>query len=1585
MLNFNVKPYYDDFDETKNYHRILFKPGYAVQARELTQSQTILQNQVTKFADHIFVQNSPVSGGKMSVNFKCYYVKLQDSYNGVAIDVNDFQNLLVKNSNGSVLARVIAVASATGGDPPTLILSYLSGPKFADNDVIYDVTSNLAAQALTTASTGLSSAAHITQGVFYVLGNFVTNVEETVILSKYSDVPSVRVGLNITETIHDYVDDSSLLDPAIGATNYQAPGADRYVIDLNLETRPLTFGDDQTFIELLRIENGQIVKKVDGSIYSTIDDYFAKRTYDTNGDYIVNDFSLTPKTNDDPTIYTMNIGKGVAYVHGYRLENQTPISITSDRARTTASQNNVPVFMDYGNYLYINALRGANGSIFDVSTSQTIDLHCVTAANINTTNTATYSSTVVASGYIRGLNFDHYTSQSDANTYVYKAYVNDLQNAVLTANAIAGGTNTITLPGTYSTTSNAYLGVNISITAGPSAGDFRTIASYNGATRIATVNQAWTATPTTASVFALNFGVKDAEVMVSSNAAHYILSTSVLSADGREGGLSTGDPSVQNPNVPEMLFRVGMPYVATLADTSYTTTQMFRGITFTPSGGNLVAQLPFGGDYSNVMRHLGTGGTTLSADVVSQNFHVIVTSKGSSNYNVGDQLPWTINSRTVTLNSDGSIATLTGTSADLGGTFTATVIVKAFVSNAENTGHILKRKNLITANTQKVISSSNTAVGNGTYTYVDDSALTSTGQVYIQNAGLVSPGSKQSLYMTDVKKIIKIIDTGNANTAPNVAMLTSSTYDVTQNFIFDDGQRDNYYDHASVKLKIGAPKIKGNMLVLMDYYQHTGGDGYFSVESYLNSSLPESYREIGSYTSTSGATYQLKDSLDFRPTRQNGVYSFAFRYSNSGDTQRYGTLLPVDLSTFTTDYQYYLARKDKLVLSKDRSFQIVQGAPAVNPIFPPEPDNSLLIANITHQPYTGYLPIEAPVGVKPDISIEKVKHKRYTMQDIASIENRIGNLEYYTSLNLLEQQTQSLQITDAYGLNRFKNGIVVDNFSGFLTADTASDDFLASINRRERKMQPLHLVKNFPLKSLDVVTTFGGQFSSNTSLGYSVDKDGFNTLFSLPYTTANVATQKVASRSFNLNPFNVANRKGTASTTPNTNTKPPVTILPVVPNNPGVIIQPNVGQDCHDEVYWQEDLDLGGYGTGHGGGQWVTHTVCIPKTSVTAGDWKTVSTGTQTTNNVNNTSYDWKNTSGQYGGVTSNVDNVVDNTFTNNNDFIFDNLSTSLIDAQQTSIAGSGLLINTPVTPTFQGDDITPYFKPSTVVTVTDISDNFNVGDVIGTYVGPTFKPIGKIVATETLDDATNLHIEGDINNADLYSAGATLVSVGCSVPTPGNEDNPVTPTEIVCSATLDTVVITSGTFSTDHTSTSTVQLSSLADSIVDYIGDSTNPATLNVVAGTGAGQSVEIVAWDSGTNTATLSGTITASAGDVYSTGPFVTSPTGLICGTFCIPADTFTGGTIRIDDATTIGDITTATTAADTTFYSSSDLVAVSQIPQDPSPAPSGSSDLLVTSVDPQNSTIGSVDMAGRININSDGSVGDGGGGAFGFDSLA
>ena len=64
----NTFPYYDDFEDTKNFLKVLFKPGYSVQARELTQLQTILQSQISKFADHVFLDGSQIIGGKVNIS-----------------------------------------------------------------------------------------------------------------------------------------------------------------------------------------------------------------------------------------------------------------------------------------------------------------------------------------------------------------------------------------------------------------------------------------------------------------------------------------------------------------------------------------------------------------------------------------------------------------------------------------------------------------------------------------------------------------------------------------------------------------------------------------------------------------------------------------------------------------------------------------------------------------------------------------------------------------------------------------------------------------------------------------------------------------------------------------------------------------------------------------------------------------------------------------------------------------------------------------------------------------------------------------------------------------------------------------------------------------------------------------------------------------------------------------------------------------------------------------------------------------------------------------------------------------------------
>ena len=1488
-INFNVDPYYDDFDTTKNFHRVLFKPGYAVQARELTQSQTILQDQVTKFADNIFKQNSPVTGGQLTTNLNCYYIKLQTTYNNSSIDVTQFNGLLVQNSTGTVIARVIAVEAATGtegaGDPPTLVVVYKTGTRFTDSDVIYSVNSNLAAQAITSDSTGLSSAVSIADGVFYVLGNFVQISSTTIVIDKYSNIPSKRIGLTITETIYDYINDSSLLDPAVGASNYQAPGADRYVISLALSTRAIQLGDDQDFIELVRIENGVISKLVDSSVYNVIDDYFAKRDYETNGDYIVNDFKLTPKANTaNSSTYDMSIGKGIAYVHGYRLENSLDVTLTSNRARSTASQINTPVFIDYGSYFYVDTVRGGtSGTFFDVTTAQQIDLHCVSVANVNTTNTSTYNATVVGSGYIRNFVYDYSTSDADSNTYVYRAFVNDIQNAAQTANAISATTNTITLPGTFSAASDAYTGVTISIKNGKDAGDFRTIVAYNGSTRVATVNQNWTVIPDTTSVFQLNFDTKDTETILYADKSSYpatIKGRANINSTGRSsvvlsyagGDVILSNAILENPSTPELLFKVGSPYVASLQNSSYSTQQLNRGVVFGVSGSSATATISYSGDYAGIIKHLGTAGSSLSADVIKQNFMIVVTTKGSSSLNVGEIIPWSTKGGTVTLNGDSSTATLSIPTSSVTAGFTATVLEKVYASTADNTSHLLKYKNLITANTDVVVTSGTSV---NTYTYVDNTTLTSSGQVYIQNAGLVSPGNKQSLYLVDVKSIVKIIDTKSSGTSPTVSMLTNSSYDVTNNYSFDNGQRDSYYDHASITLKPGAPQPKGNLLVLVNYYQHTGGDGYFSLSSYLNSTKPETYQQIPYYKSTYGTVYYLRDSIDFRPARTNATSTFTYKYNDAGDN-RYGVFIPTDLSTYATDYSYYLGRKDKLVLTKDRSFNIIEGTPSTTPLFPAEPDGSLVVAKLSHNPYTGYIPTEVPNGTSADLSIEKVKHKRYTMHDISGLENRINNIEYYTSLSLLEQNAHSLQIPDAYGVNRFKNGILVDDFSGYGTADTSSDDYNTTINRREKIMTASQSVDNYPLQSVAKVYN-GGVLSSAalSSLGYSINSDGNVGYFTLPYTTANVAIQKFASRTVNINPFSVSDVEGVLSLTPNMDNWVDKNYEPSL-----LITDPNL--KIYKAGTTNNILQYGDWKTTVG-------TSTVTRTTTAAGTTTTTSTPiTQTQQNI-----------------VGNYDNI-SNTYAMNNGYVTDVSILPYIRPQEILLRARNMQLKTTINAFFDGVDVKNYIRKSNVVELTSVSGTFKEDNIVGYYSGGSYYPTGRVAGVYVYPGTTNvrLYIVGD--NQSTYTSTGTLLNIYYNASG--------TSASSTASGTVSSTTHYAGRI-TNVNSTTSLVLSPLASSTNNYY----NGNTVYISVGTGAGTSATISAYNGTTKTITLSTPITCAIGSVYSIGTFVTNEAGNFYGLFNVPANTFHNGqrTFRFDNSVN-GNQTSTTTFSQGSFYS-------------------------------------------------------------------
>ena len=120
----NVAPYYDDFSEDKNFHRILFRPGFAVQARELTQLQSILQNQIERFGNHMFQEGTAVIPGNQNINPNYYSIRLASTFAGETIDVSQYYNasspIEIQGATSGVRAKVIGFKAATATTQPLL-------------------------------------------------------------------------------------------------------------------------------------------------------------------------------------------------------------------------------------------------------------------------------------------------------------------------------------------------------------------------------------------------------------------------------------------------------------------------------------------------------------------------------------------------------------------------------------------------------------------------------------------------------------------------------------------------------------------------------------------------------------------------------------------------------------------------------------------------------------------------------------------------------------------------------------------------------------------------------------------------------------------------------------------------------------------------------------------------------------------------------------------------------------------------------------------------------------------------------------------------------------------------------------------------------------------------------------------------------------------------------------------------------------------------------------------------------------------------------------------------------------------------
>jgi hypothetical protein len=567
---FNYDPYFDDFDEDKNFMRVLFRPGYSLQARELTQLQTILSDQIEKFANHIFKNGSPIIGGKISLDDRAYYIILDSQYNNQDIILEDFidKTIISFNSSKNSRAKVIGIDNTTNN--LIIIVKYLSGDFFVEGDEMRIVGTNNFAQVRSQNAVGRSYVASIQDGVYYFKGQFVKVSPQFLVLETFYRLglnsttinlqPSYKIGIEFEELIIDEVDDITLLDPAQGSFNYQAPGATRFKINTTLSKRTLDSADESSFFEVIRIVNGVKTKEIEFPIYSEIEKTLARRTFEESGNYTVDPFVLTLEeeyvdaaNNNyvDPDYFTAVLDPGKAYVGGYEVQTIAPTKLRVARGRQTSNVSDYDLPTNYSSYIVANTVSGS----LSISNFPLLDIHCIPHTSVSRASDTEYNSSKIGTLRANMMKYNDSSITEVGTTHTFTVNVFDVNSTSITGTLPSSGSNsqTIALPSSFAQLpANGYKGLYFSIKDGLGTSIAPIlISSSDGSNKTITLSSSLPFVPSS-NLFSIDSDFKVAESIVSRDGASFTFAANI-DGDSKD---SDGNAFVTEPNRQNLIFDV---------------------------------------------------------------------------------------------------------------------------------------------------------------------------------------------------------------------------------------------------------------------------------------------------------------------------------------------------------------------------------------------------------------------------------------------------------------------------------------------------------------------------------------------------------------------------------------------------------------------------------------------------------------------------------------------------------------------------------------------------------------------------------------------------------------------------------------------------------------------------------------------------------------------------------------------------------------------------------------------------------------------------------------------------------------------
>jgi len=1110
---FNTNPYYDDYSEDSGFLKNLFRPGFAIQARELTQLQSFLQVQVERLGSHVFENGSIVTGGGVA-DFKSNYIRINETLTSEEKTAIIGQRISNNYGSGSIVGRVIELIDASAlDDDQYQIVVYVNetAGAFSSNNNIGTTGDNHTGITFSVISSGLLDAGSVEipasgtdaisvtvdSGIYYVNGYFVKALKQTVTpydglnYHRVFGTPSAAIGFDVENTIITEKSDASLRDPASGYYNHNAPGSDRYKMDLGLVFKGFTLGvgessglsfDSPSFVELMRISNGAVTKRVTYTDYSQLDETLARRTYDESGSYTVTSPIAAVYSHGsyfspaDSTKFALAVSPYKSYMVGNETETISPSYLEMEKPRSKGMIFSEPLMTGLGSYIknetrpyYRNYANSAYGSIFGLLDTDNkadippvVPLSRIGLGNVGQGQHGGHwawvdrdSKRVIKTFQLREIAHDTSDYRYDTGETVWGPNIGNFRSHIFNEQNIEGAT------------SNHFLAMPVNYTAGSTLPSV-----YNpDAPQNPTNEDLWGM----GARFAYRFGDRytdgeDTLLFPASNRRRMtnegIVGTEHNSLLVRREYINKTSFTTEERSTKRFEFESEYSF-ASESKSDYSVLCWSDYVSDFDDNGVMDGTVGSG----FVLTHLHEDQYEVHADTVDPKKLIVELTDSVSGED--DQ--------------DNQYYYGGGLEADENGGTPQIILIAPVIDNSNTPGNQIYRTLAENTVVSETVQSSSVDADN----YV---------KFYLANS--------------HIKSINDINDNGPPS--PNTFTIGDE--------ILDDGQLSDRIEAGSIRIHKDNLNIINTSYyeIIADYtyYVHSG-KGPITVNSYIDAGI--NYEDIPIFVDkSSGKRHRLTDYLDYRLV-STGVGS-----ELNEDKQTYisfGLPFTKGVKTSKISYEYFKPRSDSVVLSEDGILRVVQGLPSVTPLMPKVLGKDMEIFRIHMDPYV--------FDLKTDIRIEYINNQRTTMSQINETNTKKDQEVLYQRQRDIEEEGLSA-VSQISGIKSIDSpGIFVDDFTGFAFSDCSQRSFNCSMDLESGGMCP-------PFETIFVPV------NTTVTTGLVKSSEG---MITHKYNTVSSVSQTQSTFYINPNPYGVKSYLGYARLEPFGDFKYSLTKNPVVSVN----------------------------------------------------------------------------------------------------------------------------------------------------------------------------------------------------------------------------------------------------------------------------------------------------------------------------------------------------------------------------------------------------------------------------------------------------